>query len=115
MSKPSRRPSRALIKEQRREKRQQEQALRARQRREGLCPRTPPALPNTCKDLPTIWEVFEALKPLQSDNRLQRTWGERRQRFTWVNAIDYAFTSAGRRQHLTVHVVLCEETWEKLE
>ncbi len=63
------------------------------------------------KDLPSVWEEFESLQPLQPVNRLQRTWGDRRQRFSWVNAIDYEFTQAGRR-HLGVHVVLCEESWE---
>ena len=38
----------------------------------------------------------------------------RRQRFYWVNAIDYEFTHAGRKR-LTVHVVVCEETWEVVD
>jgi hypothetical protein len=63
------------------------------------------------KDLPSVWEEFDSLLPLQGENRLQRTWGERRQRFSWVNAIDYEFTQAGRK-HLGVHVVVCEESWE---
>ena len=40
MSKPSRCPQREAIKEQRRKKKQQEKALRARQLSEGLLPRT---------------------------------------------------------------------------
>jgi hypothetical protein len=63
------------------------------------------------KDLPSVWEEFKSLQPLQPENRLQRTWGERHQRFFWVNAIDYEFTQAGR-QRLSLHVVVCEETWE---
>ena len=63
------------------------------------------------KELPSAWEEFESLQPLQSENHLHRTWGERRQRFSWVNAIDYEFTQAGRK-HLSLHVVVCEETWE---
>ena len=31
-------------------------------------------------------------------------------RFSWVNAIDYA-VSQGGRHHLSLHVVVCEETW----
>ncbi len=65
------------------------------------------------KDLTTVWEEFESLRPLQPENRLQHNWGERRQYFFWVNAIDYEFTQAGRK-HLTLHVVVCEETWEKI-
>jgi len=63
------------------------------------------------KDLPSVWEEFESLQPLQPGNRLQHIWGERRQCFSWVNAIDYEFTQAGRK-HLTLHVVVCEESWE---
>lgn len=63
------------------------------------------------KDLSSVWEEFKSLQPLQGENRLQRTWGDRRQRFSWVNAIDYEFTQAGRK-HLGVHVVVCEESWE---
>jgi hypothetical protein len=67
------------------------------------------------KDLPSVWEEFASLQPLQPENRLKRTWGERRQHFAWVNAIDYAFSQAGRQQHLRLHVVVCEETWETVD
>ena len=65
------------------------------------------------KDLPSVWEEVKALKPLQSENRLKRTWGDRYQHFFWINAIDYEFTQAGRK-HLSLHVVVCEETWEEV-
>jgi hypothetical protein len=65
------------------------------------------------KDLPTVWREVEALKALQSENQLKRTWGKRRQHFFWVNAIDYEFTQAGR-QCLSLHVVVCEESWEEV-
>jgi hypothetical protein len=45
---------------------------------------------------------------------VQRCWGRRRQRFIWVNAIDYAFGSNGR-QRLKLHVVVCEESWEWID
>jgi len=64
-------------------------------------------------DLSTVWEEFHALHALQP-NGCPRNWGERRQRFSWVNAIDYAFSDHGRR-HLGVHVVVCEETWETID
>ena len=60
MSKPGRRPSRAEIKEQRSHKRQQERALREQQRRDGLLPRTPPPLPNTCSTYASIAEEQQA-------------------------------------------------------
>ena len=60
MSKPSRRPQREVIKEQRRHKKQQEKALRDRQIREGLFPRTPSALPNTCSAYATVSQEQEA-------------------------------------------------------
>jgi hypothetical protein len=67
------------------------------------------------KDLPSVWEEFASLQPLQPENRRRHSWGERRQRFAWVNAIDYAFSQAGRQQHLPLHVVVCEETWETVD
>ncbi len=62
------------------------------------------------KDLSSVWEEFNALKPLQHENHLERTWGNRRQHFSWVNAIEYVFNQG--RKHLTLNVVVCEETWE---
>ena len=65
------------------------------------------------KDLATVWEEFHALHALQP-NCFRRNWGRRRQRFSWVNGIDYAFDQRGRR-HLSLHVVVCEETWEVVD
>ncbi len=65
------------------------------------------------KDLSGIWEEFNALKPLQHENHLERTWGNRHQHFSWVNAIEYVFNQG--RKHLTLHVVVCEETWETVD
>jgi len=53
------------------------------------------------KDLPSVWREFNALhglKPLV----LQRCWGRRRQRFSWVNHIDYTYAVNGPR-HLKLH------------
>lgn len=66
------------------------------------------------RDLPSVWEEFASLQPLQRENHFVRPWGERRQRFSWVNAIDYEFTQAGRKR-LRIHVVVCEETWEQVD
>ena len=65
------------------------------------------------QDLPSVWQEFRALQALKPQ-ALQRNWGRRRQHFTWVNDIDYAFGS-NRRQHLKLHVVVCEESWERVD
>ena len=65
------------------------------------------------QDLSTVWEEFHALHAVQPTG-CQRHWGERRQRFSGVNGIDYAFSNHGRH-HLHVHVVVCEETWETID
>ena len=65
------------------------------------------------QDRSTVWEEFHALHAVQPTG-CQRHWGERRQRFSWVNGIDYAFSNHGRH-HLQVHVVVCEETWETID
>ena len=66
------------------------------------------------KDLTTVWEEFHALSALRP-NTLQRNWGERRQRFSWVNAIDYTFSRGKRCRHLSLHVVVCEERWDEVD
>lgn len=65
------------------------------------------------QDLATVWEEFHALHALQP-NCFRHTWGRRRERFSWVNGIDYAFSQGGRR-HLRLQVVVCEETWEVVD
>jgi len=63
--------------------------------------------------LPSVWEEFRGLNKLQKDNILEWTWGNRRQRFTWVNEIEYAY-GPNERKRLTLHVVVCEESWEEV-
>jgi len=65
------------------------------------------------QDLSTVWEEYHALHAVQP-NYFHRHWGRRRQRFSWVNAIAYAFDQRGRR-HLRLHVVVCEESWEVVD
>jgi hypothetical protein len=65
------------------------------------------------QDLPSVWQEFHALQALKPQ-ALQRNWGRRRQRFTRVNDIDYAFASNGR-QHLKLHAVVGEESWERVD
>ncbi len=65
-------------------------------------------------NLPTVWEEFKGLKPLQPKNRLDQSWGERRQHFSWVNDIEYEYNQEGKRKSMKFDVVVCEERWEKV-
>lgn len=64
--------------------------------------------------LPSVWEEFEGLKKLQTENHLRRKWGNRKQHFQWVTDIEYYY-GPNDRKRLTVHLVVCEEEWEDLD
>jgi len=64
--------------------------------------------------LPSVWEEFNGLQKLERDNHHEMTWGNRRQRFRWVNEIRYEYGKNSRRW-LTLHVVVCEESWEEVD
>lgn len=64
--------------------------------------------------LPTVWEEERGLRRLQRENSLEHQQGVRRQRFTWVNKIEYRF-GENQRKRLTVHVVICQESWEEVD
>ena len=66
--------------------------------------------------LPLVWEELESLKDQQPENRFQQKWGDRRQRFRWVNDIDYRYIYPGTKKEKKqlVHVVICEESWEEI-
>jgi len=65
------------------------------------------------KSLPSVWEEYEGLKKLESKNRFNATWGDRRQSFNWVNGIEYYYGPHERKRQI-VHVVVCEESWEEI-
>ena len=65
------------------------------------------------KSLPRIWEEYEGIKKLESENHVDTTWGNRRQCFEWVNDIEYYY-GVNDRKKLMVHVVVCEENWEEI-
>ncbi len=65
------------------------------------------------QDLSTVWQEFRALHSLKPQG-FQQNWGKRRQHFTWVNDLDYAFGPNGRHR-LPLHVVVCEESWERVD
>jgi len=62
--------------------------------------------------LSSVWEEYEGLKKLLPENRYQQNWANRRQRFCWVNDIEYFYD---RLKKQTVHVVVCEESWTEVE
>jgi len=64
--------------------------------------------------LTSVWEEVEGLKNLQRNNRLDRNWGNREQHFWWVNDIEYRYGDHERKRQ-TVHVVICEESWEEVD
>ncbi len=63
--------------------------------------------------LPSVWEEVRGLGQLQRNQHWEQHWGDRKQRFRWVNDIEYRYGERERRRQ-TLHVVICEETWEEL-
>jgi hypothetical protein len=63
--------------------------------------------------LPWVWEEVRGLGQLQRANRLEQQQGIRRQRFSWVNDIEYRYGEKERKRQ-TVHVVICQESWEEV-
>ena len=64
-------------------------------------------------NLPQVWEEYRGLKKLlEPQDRLQNTWGDRRQKFHWVNDIEYTYGPNGRKRQI-VHVVVCEESFRR--
>jgi hypothetical protein len=65
------------------------------------------------RSLPSVWEEYEGLKKLEGNNQLSTTWGTRRQRFRWVNGIEYYYGAHERKRQI-LHVVVCEERWQEI-
>ena len=66
------------------------------------------------KSLPSVWEEYEGLKQLQAENCKRMIWGDRMQRFRWVNGI-YYYRGANAKKRLTLHVVICYEGWKEVD
>lgn len=66
------------------------------------------------KSLKSVWEEYEGLKQLLPENKIKMKWGNRAQRFRWVNNIDYFYGVSGRKK-LVMHVVICDEQWEEVD
>ena len=65
------------------------------------------------KSLSSVWEEYEGLKRLETMNYFNTTWGNRRQRFEWINHIEYYYGPNEKKKQI-VHVVVCEEDWEEV-
>jgi len=65
------------------------------------------------KSLSSVWEEYEGLKKLEAKNYFNMTWGNRRQRFEWVNDIEYYYGPNERKKQI-VHMVVCKENWEEI-
>jgi len=63
--------------------------------------------------LSTVWEEFESLRRVLSENHHAMNWGVRRQKYHWVNTIDYYFGS-NDCQKMVIHVVTCDEQWQEV-
>jgi DDE_Tnp_1-associated/Transposase DDE domain len=64
--------------------------------------------------LPSVWEEFRGLGPLQPNQHLEQNWGNRKQHFHWVNGIEYRYGEHERKRQI-LHVVVCQETWEEID
>ena len=66
------------------------------------------------KSLSSVWEEFYGLRQLEKNNRFAMKWGNRKQLFEWINHIHYYYDK-NQKKRLTVHVVVCKETWEEID
>src|SRR5256885_3890092 len=41
--------------------------------------------------LPSVWEEVRGLGPLQRNHHWEQHWGDRKQRFRWMNDIEYRY------------------------
>ena len=65
------------------------------------------------KSLPSVWQEYRGLLNLQTNNTFNNIWGGRRQRFEWVNDIEYYYDNDKKK--ITLHVVICQESWEEID
>lgn len=67
--------------------------------------------------LPQVWEEYRGLvKLLDSEDRHAMCWGNRGQRFHWVNDLEYCYEENGsKKRSLRVHLVVCQESWEEID
>ena len=69
-------------------------------------------LPSNC--LKSVWEDAEGIRRLEPEQNRANRWGNRNQQFWWANDIKYSWRDKeGHWHHLVLHMVVCNETWEK--
>jgi len=68
------------------------------------------------KSLPSVWEEAKGLMRLDTEKEYYygRMWQGRQQTFRWANGIEYEY-GIGKRKILTIHLVICEESWEDVD
>jgi hypothetical protein len=64
--------------------------------------------------LPSVWEEVHGLEQIERQNRFAQKWGDRLQRFHWVNGIEYGYGENNRKRQI-LHVVICEESWNQVD
>jgi len=63
--------------------------------------------------LANVWKEANGLRKLHPERVHTRTWKGCQQAFWWSNNIVHEYDSNGRLKQ-TVHLVVCEETWEEI-
>jgi len=59
--------------------------------------------------LSTVWDDFNGLRKIETDNTLDAAAGNRNQFYQWSNGIEYIY--GANRKKLILNVVTCKETW----
>ena len=61
--------------------------------------------------LKSVWEDYEGLQKIETENSLDAQWGDRSQLYRWSNDITYTYGKNHRK--LMLNVVTCTETWNE--
>lgn len=59
--------------------------------------------------LKTVWEDFDGLRKIETENTYKAYWGDRLQQYCWSNGIEYIY--GNNHKKLSLNVVECIETW----
>ncbi|MEI7478630.1 MAG: transposase family protein [bacterium] len=63
--------------------------------------------------MPEVWKEALGLIKYTQENRLQCKWGERHQKYSWINEVEHNFGENERLAEI-VNVAICEESWEEI-
>lgn len=66
------------------------------------------------KSLPSVWEEYYGLSKLQSNHTKNMIWGDREQKFEWVNEIEYYY-GQNQKEKIVLHVITCRENWQEVD